>query len=40
MSCIGYAGLGGCTALHRTMVGDPAVNVKPGGDAVQPPKLI
>lgn len=32
--------LGGCTALHRTMVGLLAVSVKPGSDVVQPPKMI
>lgn len=36
LTCV-RGGLGGCTALHRTIVGVPVVGVKPG-DAVQPPK--
>jgi len=39
MRCKRDDDLGGCIALHRTMVGDPAVSVKPGS-VVQPPKLV
>ena len=38
MSCIGYAGLGGCTALQRTVARGSVLLARNRGEVVQPPK--